>query len=264
MKKKNHMIKICPLASGSKGNSIFIETKNAKILIDAGLSFLQLTKRLNQINVSIEDIDAILITHEHMDHIQALKVIADKVNVPVLANSDTAKGIYNNLHVMPKMKIFTTGEEFEFKDMKILPFSIQHDTLDPVGFIIKNNSYKMGFCADIGFVTSLVKNTLKGCDYLYLEANHQVSMVHSSERSYVYKQRVLGRQGHLSNVESFSLLKDLINPKLKYVQLAHISLECNSKDLLKEMIEKFSGNKKNTIKLFITYQDSISDKIELT
>src|SRR6202012_3784723 len=102
-------------------------------------------------------------------------------------------------HDCPKFKIFSTGETFEFKDLEIHPFSIPHDTLDPVAFTIKTHFLKLGFCADLGFATSLVQTKLQQCDYLYLEANHEPSMVHASTRPQVYKQRVLGRTGHLSN-----------------------------------------------------------------
>ncbi len=254
------MIGICPLASGSKGNSVYLGTKESKILIDAGLSYLQLCNRLNEIDVDISEIDAILITHEHMDHIQALKQIALKTEIPILCNSETARGIYNNLQQMSKFKIFTTSEEFEFNDLRIFPFSIQHDTLDPVGFIIRTNGLKLGFCTDFGFTTSLIKKSLENCDYLYIEANHHVSMVHSSNRSYVYKNRVLGRQGHSSNEETLNLLQTLITPKLKHLYLAHLSEECNSEELIFDLVDKLLKEKYSNAKLSIAYQKKISDR----
>lgn len=255
------MIGFCPLGSGSKGNSIYFGSKNAKILIDAGLSYAQLNLRLAQIDVNIEDIEAVLITHEHSDHIYGLKVISEKLNIPIFANSDTAKGIYNNLNFLPKFKIFTTSEEFEFKDLQILPFSIQHDTLDPVGFIIKTHNLKFGFCTDLGFVTSLVLKMLQDCDYLYIEANHHIPMVHSSNRSYVYKQRVLSRQGHLSNSDCINLLDEILHPNLKHIHIAHISSECNSKELIRTLIEDLLKKKNLKTEFSITYQDKISKMI---
>lgn len=172
----------CPLASGSKGNCIYLGTEQTKILIDAGLSAKAIIAKLAQINVDIAEIDAILVTHEHSDHIQGLKVLAFKYGIPVFCNTETAKGIVDYLHECPKFKIFTTGETFEFGDLEIHPFTIQHDTLDPVAFTIRTGSLKMGFCTDLGFVTSLVANHLQECDYLYVEANHQPSMVHACAR----------------------------------------------------------------------------------
>lgn len=252
----------CPLASGSKGNSIFFKTSNTKILIDAGLSYVQLKTRLEKINQSIDEIDAVLITHEHTDHISGLKLLTERHNIPVIANSDTAKAIYNTLHTLPRFKVFTTSEEFEFKDLKIFPFSIKHDTLDPVGFIINYDNLKFGFCTDIGFVTTLIKTFLKECNYLYLESNHHVPYVHASKRSYVYKQRVLSRQGHLSNDESISLLDEIIHENLKHICMAHISEECNSKKLILDLLKNLLEKKKIDIKYSLAYQDKVSEVIK--
>lgn len=257
------MIGFCPLASGSKGNSIYFGSKNSKILIDAGLTFLQLRTRLQNINVDIKVIEAVLITHEHLDHIAGLKILSEKLDIPIFANSDTAKAIYNNLHILPKFKIFTTMEAFEYKDLKIFPFSVQHDTLDPVGFVIQTNNLKFGFCADLGFVTSTVINSLKDCDYLYMEANHHIPMVQSSVKSYIYKQRVLSKQGHLSNESFLKLIEDVLHPNLKHIHLAHISQDCNSNKFLVDMMTNFLRNKKSLTKFSLALQDKVSNKIEL-
>ena len=257
------MIGYCPLASGSKGNSIYFGSKKAKILIDAGISYLQLNQRLNEIDIKLEEIDAILITHEHSDHISGLKVISEKLDIPVFANSDTAKSIYKNLHVLPKFKIFTTAEEFEYKDLKILPFSVPHDTLDPVGFIIKNQNLKFGFCTDLGFISSLIKETLKDIDYLYIESNHHIPYVHASNRSYVYKQRILSRFGHLSNEECLKLVTEILHPNLKHIHIAHISNENNSKKLILDIFKKLLEEKQSKTKLTLAHQDKISEKIIL-
>ncbi len=256
------MIGFCPLASGSKGNCVYLGTKNTKILIDAGISFKQIEKRLNEINVSIEEIDAILITHEHMDHIYGIKTLSKKVNIPIIVNADTAKGIYQNIYFLPECKIFTSNETFEFKDLKIHPFSIQHDTLDPVGFVFYIQNMKIGFCTDLGYVTSIVSEQLKGCDYLYLESNHQESMVHASLRPRTYKERVLGRQGHLSNDSLIELLKLIYNDNLKHVYLAHLSSECNSKELAYDKVKNFFENLKNlNVKISIAHQEKVSNPI---
>jgi phosphoribosyl 1,2-cyclic phosphodiesterase len=218
----------CPLASGSKGNCIYLGTSQTKVLIDAGISAKAVKERLAEIHVDLSEIDAILISHDHTDHIQGLKVLAYKLGIPVLANSETAKGIVATFQDCPKFKIFSTGETFEFGDLEIHPFSVQHDTLDPVAFTIRSEGLKLGFCTDLGFVTSLVQNQLQDCDYLYIEANHQPSMVHASSRPWVYKQRVLSRSGHLSNEACGELLRNVFSPKLKHVHLAHLSSECNS------------------------------------
>lgn len=251
----------CPLASGSKGNCIYFGTDRTKILIDAGLSGKAIQAKLGEINVDIADIDAILVTHEHSDHIQGLRVLAYKKGIPVFANNETAKGIVETFQDCPKFKIFSTGETFEFGDLEIHPFSIQHDTLDPVAFTIRTGNLKLGFCTDLGFVTTLVQNHLKECDYLYVEANHQPSMVHASPRPMVYKQRVLGRSGHLSNEECGRLLSNVAHDGLKHVHLAHLSSECNTPETALSVIRGILQEKGIDLDMCVAPQDKISRSI---
>ena len=255
------MFGFCPLASGSKGNCIYVGSKTTKILIDAGIPAKSIRERLELIDVALEDIDAILVTHEHIDHIRALAVLGCKMGIPIFANSDTAKAIYEILDECPKFKIFSTGETFEFGDLEVHPFSIQHDAIDPVAFTIRTAGLKLGFCADLGFATTLVASQLKGCDYLYLEANHEPSMVHACPRPQVYKKRVLSRQGHLSNGECAGLLEAIHHDGLKHVHLAHLSSECNSPDLaLKIITDKLQALQAKT-EVSIAYQEVISRSI---
>lgn len=251
----------CPLASGSKGNSIYLGTQQTKILIDAGISAKMIKSKLSEIGVDISEIDAILVTHEHGDHIQGLRVLAYKLGIPVFANSETAKGIVEYFHDCPKFKIFSTGETFEFGDLEIHPFSVQHDTLDPVAFTIRTEGLKLGFCSDLGFVTTLVRNHLRDCDYLYLEANHQISMVHSSARPMVYKQRVLSRTGHLSNDACGELLCDIAHSGLKHVHLAHLSSECNTHDVALNVVGNLLKERGISLDMCVAPQDMISKAI---
>jgi phosphoribosyl 1,2-cyclic phosphodiesterase len=255
------MLGFCPLASGSKGNCIYLGTRNTKILIDAGISFKMTKEKLSEINVDIEEIDAVLITHEHTDHIKGLEVLVGNLGIPILANSDTAKAIFSTFSECPKFKIFSTGESFEFGDIEVHPFSIQHDAVDPVAFVIKGEGLKLGFCTDLGFATTHVIQQLKGCDYLYIEANHEPSMVHASARPIVYKKRVLSRQGHLSNAECANLLAEIIDEKLKHIHLAHLSSECNSPDLAKLTIETKLKELGYELEVSIAYQDKVSKGI---
>jgi phosphoribosyl 1,2-cyclic phosphodiesterase len=251
----------CPLASGSKGNCIYLGTPTTKILIDAGITAKAIRERLAEIGVELEQIDAVLVTHEHSDHIKALDVLGCKLGIPIFANSDTAKAIYAMLDECPKFKIFSTGETFEFGDIEVHPFSIQHDAVDPVAFTIRAAGLKLGFCADLGFVTTLVANQLKGCDYLYVEANHQPSMVHSCARPMVYKQRVLSRQGHLSNEECAKLLEQVYHSDLKHVHLAHLSSECNSPELALQIISDKLKSLQAMTEVSIAFQEGVSRSI---
>lgn len=255
------MIGFCPLASGSKGNAIYLGTPHVKILIDAGISGKALKQKLSEIDVSIEDIDAILITHEHTDHIQGLKILAYRMGIPVIANNDTAKGIVDVFRSCPKFKIFSTGETFEFEDLVIHPFSIQHDTADPVAFTIQTCGLKLGFCTDLGFATTLVKQQLQSCDYLYIEANHEPDLVHACSRPMTYKQRVLGRSGHLSNQACADLINTVYHDKLRHIHLAHLSQECNIPQKALQTIFNVLQDKESEAALSIAYQDRVSKAI---
>ncbi|MCI5052983.1 MAG: MBL fold metallo-hydrolase [Simkaniaceae bacterium] len=248
----------CPLASGSKGNAIYIGSDETKLLIDAGISVKALKERLNSIGVAIEDLDAVLISHEHSDHIRALPVLCRKYSIPILANSDTARALLEHLTVRPKFKIFTTGESFHFGDIEVHPFSIQHDTLDPVAFTFKMGEMKIGVCTDLGFVTTLVRSHLKECDYLMIESNHEPDLVHASSRPPVYKQRVLSRQGHLSNAACAELIADVYHPGLKQVYLAHLSEECNQPDIALETIRAHLSSRGIDLDLSIAHQHTPS------
>ena len=257
------MIGYCPIASGSKGNCVFVGSRETKILIDEGLSYRQLVLRLDEIGMKVDQIDAILITHDHTDHIRGLQTLTGRHSIPIFANSDTAKGIIDTLDTSPKFKIFSTGEAFEFGDLEIQPFSVQHDTFDPVAFTIKMEGRKCGFCTDLGFVTSQVIEHLKGCDHLYIEANHEPSMVHASRRHHHYKQRVLSRQGHLSNEECADLIGQIYHENLKSIHLAHLSSECNSEErALKTVQDKLESLNADTA-VYIAYQDRISEAVDL-
>lgn len=255
------MIGYCPLASGSKGNAIFVGSKTTKLLIDIGISYRALKERLEKIGLQPEMLDAVLVTHEHSDHIKGLEQLVKRHNIPILCNSDTAKAILRNVEERPMFKIFTTGESFTFGDVEIHPFSVQHDTCDPVMFTLQMDGIKLGVCTDIGFVTTLVKTHLHECDYLFIEANHDEEMVHASNRSQTYKSRVLSRLGHLSNKSAGALIKEVDHQGLKHVYLAHLSSECNHPKValmgVQEMLEKRSSS----LEISIAYQDSVSDPI---
>ncbi|MFA5250518.1 MAG: MBL fold metallo-hydrolase [Parachlamydiales bacterium] len=258
------MTGFCPLASGSKGNAIYLGTEKTKILIDAGLSFKELSGRLLKIGESIDAIRAILITHEHMDHIEALKMIAEKKHIPVFCNAETAKGIYRTLKVLPDFQIFSSNESFAFHDLTVLPFSIQHDTLDPVGFVVRYKHLKLGFCTDLGLATTGVQKQLAGCHYLYLEANHDLGQLAASPRPESLKKRIASRQGHLSNDEAFRLLGLLLHPGLKHIFLAHLSQECNSRMLLEEKLRAFLQEKNSPASFEVAWQEKISGFVPFT
>lgn len=257
------MLKFCPLASGSKGNALFVGTEKTRVLIDAGLSVRQLTQRLSEIAVDLSEIDAIVVTHEHIDHIKGIEILGCKLGIPIFANSDTAKAIYEIIGQSPKFKIFCTGEPFEYGDLTFSSFSLQHDAADPVGFTVRTGDWKVGVCADLGFVTSIVRAELQKCDILYVEANHQPNMVHACNRPVSYKQRVLSRQGHLSNEECADLVASVLHSGLKHVYLAHLSSECNAPELALEIVSERLAKEGYVPPLTIAHQDVVSLLMEL-
>lgn len=249
----------CPLASGSKGNCLYIGTEQTKLLIDVGISYRAVRMRLEAIGVSMDEIDAVLISHEHTDHIRGLEKLCTDLGIPIFANSETAKAILAAMKKTPRFKIFSTGESFEFGDIQIHPFSIQHDTVDPVAFTFELLGLKVGVCTDLGFVTTLVKAHLRDCHYLYVEANHEPSMVYACPRPPIYKQRVLGRQGHLSNEMCAELLNEVKHAELRHVYLAHLSEECNNPELA---LEKARASLEEHVGLSIAFQDKVSQAVQ--
>lgn len=252
------MFGFCPLASGSKGNCLYLGSSTTRILIDAGISAAAIFKRLQEIEIDPQTLNAIFVTHEHSDHIKGLAQLTQKLGIPVITNAETAKGICGAIGQRPRFKIFTTGETFQFGDLTVHPFSVPHDTLDPVGFTIQIGPLKVGICTDIGHVTSLIKKNLENCDYLYLEANHQPSMVHASNRPYYLKKRILGKQGHLSNEDCAVLISNIMHSNLKHVHLAHLSNECNTDEVALNVVRDFLASFPHEIEFSIAHQDKIS------
>lgn len=252
------MFKLTPLASGSKGNILLLETDATKLLIDVGVSAKNAEERMKEVGVSFEDVSAIIVTHEHSDHIKGVETIASRYDIPVFANVETAKALLEMGMKDIRFTIFTTDEPFIYQDLNIFPFSIQHDTMDPVAFTFKKNEVKVAVCTDLGYVTSLVKSHLEGCQALVIESNHEPNMVHASARPQVYKTRVLGRQGHLSNDMCCDLLTHITHDELTHVCLAHLSEECNNPELAHK--KSRAVLEKNT-KLTVAQQHFVSECI---
>ncbi|MRR34227.1 MBL fold metallo-hydrolase [bacterium] len=215
-------MRVCLLASGSKGNSLFVEAGETKILIDAGLSAREIVARLASIEVAVSEINGIIISHEHNDHIRGAGTLARKFDIPVLlsypASRETA-GHFRSARLIE----FESGCSFEFRDLLIDPFPITHDTVDPVGIVVESRDGRIGVATDLGLATRLVKEKLKGCRALVLESNHDEEMLANGPYPWHLKQRIKSRHGHLSNSEAAELLADVLGPGLESVFLAHLS-----------------------------------------
>lgn len=254
------MIRFCPLASGSKGNSFYVEIGSTiKFLIDAGLSAKALTERLQQLNVDIRDLSAIFITHEHIDHVRALDILSKKYAIPVIANLETAKAIQANATNKIPFKLFTSSEAFSFLDMHILPFRIRHDAQEPVGFSFTIDSLKIALATDLGEVTPTVVEALKNSNILVIEANHDPELVELSKRPSYYKWRVLSPVGHLSNENAAELIASVHHDRLEKVYLAHLSSECNTKEKAYEQVGQILQRHHIELPLSIAAQDCIGE-----
>jgi len=224
----DYNFQICILASGSRGNAVYVSGGSTSILIDAGLSGIEIERRLNSKGLYPEDLDAILVSHEHTDHIKGVGVLSRRFNLPIYMNSKTEKASVSQLGNVRVIKNFECGSPFMIKDLFIHPFSISHDAKDPSGFTVNQNGTKIGIATDLGIATSMVKEHLKGCSLLILEANHDKDMLINGPYPWPIKQRIKGRAGHLSNEASKNLLKELQHDRLKYVILAHLSQTNNT------------------------------------
>jgi phosphoribosyl 1,2-cyclic phosphodiesterase len=211
------------LASGSKGNAIYLSDGHTRILLDAGLSGIQIERRLLLRGISPGDLDAILVSHEHRDHIRGVGVLSRRFQLPVYISSRTAQVSARQLGRLEDIVCFDCGKSFKINTLKIHPFSISHDAVDPAGFVFQVNGKKVGVATDLGIVTKLVKSHLTDCAVLILEANHDPEMLINGPYPWPLKQRVKGRSGHLSNQDTGALLAALTHDRLQHVVLAHLS-----------------------------------------
>ena len=195
------MISFCSLFSGSSGNSLFIKSENARILIDAGVSGISIIKALEEIGENPADLDAILVSHEHNDHCKAVGILSRKFDIPVYATISTweaMKELIGNVKTH-NIKDFIQDKMFNIKDMSIMPFAIPHDAAEPSGFSVFVGDCKITMATDIGHMTNKLLEHFDKSDLLYLESNHDIEMLKAGKYPYSLKQRILGHDGHLSN-----------------------------------------------------------------
>jgi len=215
-------VKICSLASGSKGNCLYLETAETRVLIDAGLSLRETLLRMEEVGIDASRIHAVLVTHEHIDHIRSAGSFARKFKVPVFASHLVrvkAEKYFNKTRVCE----FESGAALTFRDVQIDPVPITHDSCDPVGFVIESREGRAASVTDLGIVTRLVVEKLRGCRFLNLESNHDVEMLMNGPYPWELKQRIKSRHGHISNEESLELLHELAHGGLEALVMAHLS-----------------------------------------
>lgn len=219
----NNTISVCVLASGSKGNAVYISDGETAVLIDAGLSGVEIERRLDSRGIRLDTLQAILVTHEHADHVKGVGILSRRYKLPVYINPMTYKAAETFLGKIADLRSFDCGHDFYIDTLQIHPFSVSHDAADTVGFTFCREHIKIGYATDLGIATAVVKNHLKKCNALILEANHDPRMLMTGPYPWPLKQRVKGRLGHLSNEDSCNLLNELQHDNLSHVVLAHLS-----------------------------------------
>lgn len=265
-------MRLCSIASGSSGNCIYVGSDTTNLLVDVGISGKKVEEGLNSLDLTSKELDGILVTHEHSDHIRGLGVLARKCHVPIYATPGTihAMETSGSLGKMPEgiFREIHADEELQVGELSIKPFHISHDAAEPVGFTIEKDSKRVGIATDMGFYDEYIIDHLRGMDALLLEANHDVNMLQVGRYPYYLKQRILGREGHLSNESAGQLLCTLLHDDMKAIFLGHLSKENNYEALAYETVcsEITMGDnpyKAKDFRIAVAHRDQRSELVEL-
>lgn len=235
------MIEFCSLSSGSSGNAIFLEYNGTTVLIDCGISCKRICDLLLEIGKNPENISAILVTHEHSDHIKGISVLTRKYNIPVFSAKNTFDNMPETNCVSKDLQHFVaSGNEFSIGNIDVLPFSIPHDAAMPFGYSFLLGNKKVSVATDMGKIDSEVAMHLKGSDLILLESNHDVDMLKNGPYPYFLKRRILSENGHLSNEQSAKLALSLARTGTKHFLFGHLSDTNNTPDIvLNTMLSSF-------------------------
>ncbi len=250
-------MRVCLLASGSRGNSTLVEADDSRLLIDAGLSGKETERRLAHLGLCCDDLDAILVTHEHHDHVGGIGPLARRHQLPVYIDSITCSAL-PRLGKIPQLHEFNAGDSFSFRNLLISSFSTTHDAVNPVGFTIESQEGKIGYATDLGMPTRLIAESLRQCRVLILEANHDEQMLLNGTYPWALKQRIRSRHGHLSNMEAHRLLNEVGWPGLEALFLAHLSDENNCSNLVSTLFHQALQQKGCRAEVIVGCQAMIS------
>ena len=262
------MLNFCSLYSGSSGNSLFIESQNTKLLVDAGVSCKKIETALNDININPSSLDGILVTHEHTDHVQGLGTLSKKFDLPVFVNQKTLDAMPKQRDKLSKsnVKLFNVNENFEIGDLKIHPFSIPHDAANPCGFNIYKDEKKISIATDIGHMTNDILKNLEESLFILLESNYDPEVLRCSAYPFKLKSRIAGPIGHLPNEMAGKTISHLIKSGLKSAMLGHLSKESNFPELAYQtVIDELISNSydENNFSLSVASRDKHGEVIKL-
>lgn len=222
----------CPLYSGSSGNSVFVSSGNTRILIDAGLPGKYIESALKLIGEDAKDIDAIFVTHEHIDHVKGVGVLSRRYDIPIYSNMLTWKAMAKSIGKIKEHNIKIINNGFvSIKDLDITSFKISHDAADPRGYTINSENKKVCIATDMGYFSQEVKESIKDCDAVLLESNHDENMLKFGPYPYTLKRRILSNVGHLSNLDCGNAILNMMDGKKKFIYLGHLSKVNNYPEL---------------------------------
>ncbi len=265
-------MRLCSIASGSSGNCTYVGSDCTHVLVDVGISGKRVESGLNTLGITAKEVDGILITHEHADHVAGLGVLARKYDIPIYATKGTIKAIQCMKQVGDiDSELFCEireDEKFILKDLTVNPMRISHDAAQPVAYRISYGSKKVGICTDLGVFDEYTVDCLRGMDAVLIEANHDVNMLQVGPYPYYLKQRILGDRGHLSNENSGKLLSRILHDGLKEIILGHLSKENNLPELAYEAVrmEINMGDtpyKASDFQLTVAKRDDVSRIVEI-
>ena len=241
-------VSITVLASGSRGNSTVLATSKTRVLIDCGLSCRETCRRLTLQGIAPDSLDAILITHEHSDHVAGVHVMAKRFKLPVYMTAPTHstwqqqyKDSSGNCVCAERLELFASGKAFSIGEIEVTPFTIPHDAADPVGFRFVAEGVRVGYATDLGDLTRNVRYHLRGCNALVIESNHDIEMLRTGPYPWAVKQRVLSRVGHLSNEALAEFFTTDYDGSAAFVVLAHLSEQNNHPELARSAAERALG-----------------------
>lgn len=254
----------CVLASGSRGNSIYVEEHRTRLLIDAGLSGREIRKRLEEIRVDPKDLSALIVSHEHSDHVRGVGVLARQLGLTVYGTPRTLEAMRGCFRGGEDLRTIKNDETFRVDGLRVRAFSTPHDAVDPVGFRIRGRDAVLSVATDLGFVSHLVRHQFRGSDLAILEANHDERMLMEGPYPWELKHRVRGRAGHLSNREAGEFLSELAQDGLKRGILAHLSQHNNTPDqALRTVRAILTERGLSDFPLTAARQDRVGEKVRL-
>lgn len=248
-------ISVSVLASGSRGNSAVVQTARTRILVDAGISCREIFKRLKGLGEDPHSLSAVVITHEHSDHVCGLATLAKRLKIPVFMTGAThqvwAKSVRDqggDRCNFLRLEVFSPGKGFQIGDIAVAPFTIPHDAVDPVGFAFRAEGVKVGIATDLGYLPMSVRDHLQGCDVLIVESNHDLEQLRNGPYPWSVKQRVMSRVGHLSNDALADFFRSDYDGRAAFIVLAHLSEQNNIPELARGAAERALGRRQTLFK----------------